>query len=172
MNNINKLDSLSPLLTQDELGKQFLFKYGIFSEKEKLCLTISAHKDFFVKQKINRLERKHEIWKDNCFELFIKKSGDTYREYNFSPTGAWQAYDFLSYRKERSLSEVDSPKISFNGERNIIKVALNETIDDLFNVALIFKSPQDRKLYYYCIRPKRPADFHDSKYWISFNKLV
>lgn len=46
------------------------------------------------------------LWKTTCAELFIGPSGrPTYREFNFSPSGQWAAYDFLDYR-ERKPGEV------------------------------------------------------------------
>jgi len=39
------------------------------------------------------------LWRHTCFEMFLRRAGeDEYREYNFSPSGAWAAYQFTSYR--------------------------------------------------------------------------
>ena len=40
-----------------------------------------------------------ELWKHTCFEAFIASQGGEYRELNFSPSTAWAAYSFESYRK-------------------------------------------------------------------------
>lgn len=42
--------------------------------------------------------RTDELWKATCFELFLSAGDGGYREYNFSPSGAWAAYDFDGYR--------------------------------------------------------------------------
>ncbi len=39
------------------------------------------------------------LWRHTCFELFAAGEGDAYREFNFSPSGQWQAYDFTAYRQ-------------------------------------------------------------------------
>lgn len=39
------------------------------------------------------------LWQATCFELFVSTGGDGYREYNFSPSSAWAAYEFDSYRE-------------------------------------------------------------------------
>jgi hypothetical protein len=50
-------------------------------------------------------EPKHAIrtdglWRHSCFEAFIGHVGaPDYREYNFSPSGAWAAYHFSAYRE-------------------------------------------------------------------------
>jgi hypothetical protein len=43
-------------------------------------------------------ERTDGLWRTTCFELFVGSDGDSYREYNFSPSGAWAAYEFDDYR--------------------------------------------------------------------------
>ena len=46
-------------------------------------------------------ERADDLWQSTCFELFVAGRGTAYREFNFSPSGAWAAYDFDSYRSGR-----------------------------------------------------------------------
>jgi hypothetical protein len=43
--------------------------------------------------------RTSNLWKATCFEAFLKAAGrESYREFNFSPSGQWAAYDFTGYR--------------------------------------------------------------------------
>ena len=43
------------------------------------------------------------LWQTTCCELFIGAgNGAGYREFNFSPSGQWAAYDFGAYRKKTS----------------------------------------------------------------------
>jgi hypothetical protein len=43
--------------------------------------------------------RADELWKQTCFELFVRKAdGRGYLEFNFAPTGQWAAYGFDDYR--------------------------------------------------------------------------
>jgi len=40
------------------------------------------------------------LWRHTCFEVFVRRAGgNEYREYNFSPSGAWAAYHFTAYRE-------------------------------------------------------------------------
>jgi len=49
------------------------------------------------------------LWRTTCCELFIGNADDTgYREFNFSPSGQWAAYDFDAYR-ERSATAAQLP---------------------------------------------------------------
>ena len=43
--------------------------------------------------------REDGLWNHTCFEAFVMENGGpAYREFNFSPSGAWQVYDFGGYR--------------------------------------------------------------------------
>jgi len=42
--------------------------------------------------------RADDLWRTTCFELFVGGIGSSYREYNFSPSGQWAAYQFDDYR--------------------------------------------------------------------------
>ena len=46
-------------------------------------------------------DRTEGLWQTTCFELFVGGAGDSYREFNFSPSGAWAAYGFDSHRTAR-----------------------------------------------------------------------
>ena len=45
------------------------------------------------------------LWRTTCFELFVSGEGGSYREYNFSPSGQWAAYEFEGYRSGMSNTE-------------------------------------------------------------------
>lgn len=57
-------------------------------------------------------ERVEGLWRHTCFEAFVM-GGDApaYREFNFSPSGAWQAYGFASYRQGGPLANALAPRI-------------------------------------------------------------
>ena len=38
------------------------------------------------------------LWQLTCFELFAAGEDERYREFNFSPSGAWAAYQFDAHR--------------------------------------------------------------------------
>lgn len=48
---------------------------------------------------------KDGLWTHTCFELFVGGANSArYREFNFSPSGEWAAYDFSGYR-ERDIGQ-------------------------------------------------------------------
>lgn len=54
--------------------------------------------------------RADELWRTTCFEAFLRADGeDSYREWNFAPSGNWAAYDFDRYRAGMANSEIESP---------------------------------------------------------------
>lgn len=56
--------------------------------------------------------RADNLWQHTCFEAFVMAGeGPEYREFNFSPSGEWAAYDFRGYRNARALESVVSPCI-------------------------------------------------------------
>ena len=47
----------------------------------------------------NKPQRKDKLWQQTCMELFIaEQHSERYFEFNFSPNGDWQSYEFLSCR--------------------------------------------------------------------------
>lgn len=54
------------------------------------------------------------LWQHTCFEAFIAagKEAPGYREFNFSPSGEWAAYDFTAYRQRNpDFIAVAAPQI-------------------------------------------------------------
>jgi hypothetical protein len=47
-----------------------------------------------------------KLWRHTCCEIFIRaRSGTSYHEFNFSPSGEWAAYAFTRYREGAPLSD-------------------------------------------------------------------
>jgi hypothetical protein len=51
------------------------------------------------------------LWRHTCFELFVLGAAG-YREFNFSPSGAWAAYRFTGYREGQAPLECAPPQIA------------------------------------------------------------
>jgi hypothetical protein len=58
--------------------------------------------------------RKDALWRSTCFELFAKEpDAGGYREFNFAPPGAWNAYAFSGWREGmRPLDIAEPPRLS------------------------------------------------------------
>ncbi len=60
-------------------------------------------------------ERMDGLWQHTCCEAFIIGADATdYYEFNFSPSTAWSAYRFNSYRAGMTPAEVSTPIISMH----------------------------------------------------------
>ena len=52
------------------------------------------------------------LWAETCFEVFIASPGaDDYCEYNFSPSGHWNCYQFITYRTQQTPATITTPRI-------------------------------------------------------------
>jgi hypothetical protein len=72
--------------------------------------------------------RTDSLWRTTCFEAFFRSGDqDSYREWNFAPSGQWAAYDFASYRKDIAEAEILSPPY-VRIEDNLTWWALGATI--------------------------------------------
>ncbi|MEN9479092.1 MAG: hypothetical protein RLZZ298_487 [Pseudomonadota bacterium] len=54
------------------------------------------------------------LWQHTCCELFVASpSEDSYREFNFSPSGQWAAYRFTAYRQpDQDFQPPAAPQIN------------------------------------------------------------
>ncbi|WP_294121019.1 DOMON-like domain-containing protein [Sphingomonas sp.] len=68
-------------------------------------------------------ERADNLWRTTCFELFVAGEGTSYREFNFSPSGQWAAYQFDDYRS--GMRNIDAQiESEVYQENNILQFAV------------------------------------------------
>ena len=97
------------------------------------------------------------LWRHTCFEVFVARKGErAYREFNFSPSGEWAAYEFSGYRR-RSRKKIARPgwnghvaRIEANGR---LRIGLSAVIEE-----------KSGALSYWALRhPPGSPDFHDRR---------
>ena len=96
---INRIDASLVRLAEDSVA----FRYCLRGDMARL--RIPAERS---------TERTSLLWEHTCFEAFVGLDGEeNYREFNFSPTGQWAAFDFTAYR-QRSTEDpaIDAPLIA------------------------------------------------------------
>lgn len=112
-------------------------------------------------------KRSEELWQTTCFEVFLRAPGeDSYREWNFAPSGDWAAYDFASPRQGRIDAEVSTPYIRI--EDNLTwwavgaTIAVDAAVPWTIGVSAILEQRDGTKSYWALTHPvaDRP-DFHD-----------
>lgn len=71
--------------------------------------------EFCLRGELSRLHlpadptgRSDGLWRHTCCEVFIA-STPAYREWNLAASGAWQAYDFIAYRKGMRPAAMQPP---------------------------------------------------------------
>jgi hypothetical protein len=113
------------------------------------------------------------LWQHTCCEAFIGLAGGrTYWEYNFSPSGAWAAYQFSDYREGMApLLKGAAPVISTRTERDSLLVSVatdlswisRTTAAELVLGAAAVIETRERVLSYWALKhPAGKPDFHQA----------
>lgn len=110
--------------------------------------------------------RQEELWQNTCVELFTKERGKkSYREYNFSLSGAWNCYDFSDYRKDQSLPSIEEPdvmpRLAKQCQRLSIVIPWSEIDGKECNIAAVVKLSDGSYLYFAPTHTADKPDFHD-----------
>lgn len=97
---------------------------GVGNHQVMLRFRVDGSEDLVVPQP-NGNGRCDDLWKSTCCELFLALPDGRYREFNFSPTGQWAAYEFKGYRTRRSDFEpVIRPIISCDVGRRVFTLTV------------------------------------------------
>jgi hypothetical protein len=112
------------------------------------------------------------LWAHTCCELFVRPGvGTNYREFNFSPRGAWAAYDFDDYRAGmRPAVLASEPRLQLLQEADAWTLAVTLAGNDMLpaasagalwlGLAAVMHLP-DAPLSYWALRHMSPKpDFH------------
>jgi hypothetical protein len=111
------------------------------------------------------------LWKTTCCELFVGPSGRPgYREFNFSPSGQWAAYDFLDYRERKPGSPAcHAPSLQTRRTEDLLQLdvqlpphALPKMESDSLRIALsVVLEANDGNLGYWALgHAAGKPDFH------------
>lgn len=70
------------------------------------------------------------LWRRTCCELFVARNGEAaYREFNFSPSGEWAAYEFARYREGEPL-RIPDPGIVTKRNPSLLELSARVPLDD------------------------------------------
>ena len=115
-----------------------------------------------------------ELWRHTCFELFVKRQGgDAYREFNFSPSGEWAAYDFTSYRQLLALR--DDVAIDVRVQRDSGKLTVDarveldadeHTLRLVLGVSAVVEEIDGTLSYWALTHPADKPDFHRAEAFV------
>jgi hypothetical protein len=116
--------------------------------------------------------RADKLWEHSCFEVFIRVPNQNwYYEFNFSPSGAWAAYRFISHRKGMPIvSDITPPSIDISATPGHYSMNVGLNLDSFpelsskpiwqIGLSTIVEEINGRKSYWALAHPEGQADFH------------
>lgn len=115
-------------------------------------------------------ERKHELWKETCFEFFVGiKNSERYWEFNLSPTGHWNVYRFEGYRQGmQEETAFTTVPFSIQNQSDNFALAVNVGLDQIVSpeeaievsITAVIKQRDDEVTYWALTHQGAEADFH------------
>lgn len=122
--------------------------------------------------------RKRELWKKTCFEVFVKDyHSQKYYEFNFNEKGEWNVYVFDSYRNPQELKEFEKAELKkINFKLGHIEAEFEIDISNWEKVQLgttcVIEHLDERKSYYALIHLAENPDFHHPKSFLIERNLL
>ena len=127
---------------------------------------VGAPAERFAIPKLSEPWRADELWRTTCFEAFLRPAGaESYREWNFAPSGNWAAYDFSKHRQGMTRAEVSAPPY-IRMEDNFTWWTVGATIaveaDRQWQLGLsaLIEETDGTKSYWALAHPPGEPDFH------------
>ena len=111
--------------------------------------------------------RTDDLWRDTCFEAFVRTARTGYQEFNFAPSRQWAAYEFDDYRHGmKPLRLLDSPSIVCRVDAQTLE--LDATLASpipipgarRFALCAVLRDMADRVSYWALAHPPGKPDFH------------
>ena len=113
------------------------------------------------------------LWQHTCCEIFIAPGdGAGYREYNFSPSGEWAAYEFCAYRQGAAV-QTRAPAIDVRrSARRLQLTARVEAFGSRIGIAAVIEA-DDGSLSYWALRhaPGKPDFHHPSTFALDLHEV-
>ena len=122
-------------------------------------------------------QRRDELWRHTCFELFAGREGESrYCEFNFTPGGDWAAYVFDGYRAARRDAAQRRIEVTTRASadgllrlRAVLDLAAAPGIDAAgldtaawrFNCAAVIEDIDGALSHWAVHHPRAQPDFHD-----------
>jgi len=133
-----------------------------------LVYTLSGHLARLRLPPPTRTDRSDGLWRHTCCEAFVMGAdAPAYREFNFSPAGAWQAYDFAFYRRGGLPARTRPPRIVCQAAAHRLVLDVRLTPQHLpagtrLRLALcaVIEDREGRLSYWALNHPTAQADFH------------
>lgn len=137
-------------------GASLSLEYRIRGELARLCIPDHGPQN-----------RKDGLWRTTCLEAFIRQPGESrYREYNFSPNGAWACYAFSEYRGAAQSPDCEAPDIQccMTDNELLLDVRLADIATGPLQLGLsaVVEDLAGQLSYWALHHPAEKPDFHDA----------
>lgn len=107
--------------------------------------------------------RADELWRHTCFEAFVR-TGEGYREYNLSPSGAWASYRFDGYRRGMAEAKEGAGVAGLDGASDLValegRIELPEDAAGPLALSAVIEDADGRISYWALAHPSDKPDFH------------
>lgn len=108
------------------------------------------------------------LWAHTCFEVFLRRGGEAYQEYNFSPSGQWAGYAFGAYRQRLENVTLPAPHLEWQVAEGSLSLRVTLPADALpagpgdLQLALttVVELAEGPLSYWALAHPAGPPDFH------------
>jgi hypothetical protein len=112
--------------------------------------------------------RANNLWQSTCFEAFLRPAGESgYREFNFTPSTQWAAYEFDAHRanmREASLPAPPQITIASAADQLICEITLALDLPrEQYRLGLsaVIEEKSGGRSYWALNHPSGAPDFHD-----------
>jgi hypothetical protein len=168
MNNNNKLDQSHELCAHTQCRTlPALFAQITYENHALKALFSLEHQESITipKPEISR-PRKDQLWQQTCFELFLGYQ-DHYLEYNLSPSGAWQCYQFSDYRlpSPPQHADVEIPSMELSASGYAFEINCSQPND--INLAAILIDKAQNTAFYSIKHVTGKPDFHHRQNFVT-----
>lgn len=114
-----------------------------------------------------RPRRVARLWEHSCGEVFVRRPGAGYLEFNLSPSGEWAAWSFTGYRQDMTEADTPPPRITTRSRRGHLRIAVELALPALgatpaweLALAAVLEDDDGRRSYWALAHPERRPDFH------------
>ena len=143
-------------------------EYRLHGNLQLVCMPAPA------KKAAASAPRRDQLWRHTCLELFARAADSPrYLEFNFSPDGAWAAYEFDGYRSGQCNLEASHCKIELRqeAERDLLAcvsivvpamAASSGIAGWQVGLAAVIEANNGQHSYWALTHPREQPDFHDA----------
>ncbi len=118
-----------------------------------------------IPQPNREASRCDDLWQSTCFECFVRcPQQNVYWEYNFSPSGDWNIYQFDDYRQGMRTAELSNPQLAWQHNAQSAQFNIRCPLPDagplLVAICAVLQPMQGEHSYWALRHQGQQPDFH------------